>query len=67
MCNGFYPSKYNISRVSMGSLPEEVCHYRHSTVKHGKTQAAKIYLCRCWKKNGIFGEKDVGEGMEKLT
>ena len=20
MCNGFYPSKYNISRVSMGSL-----------------------------------------------
>ena len=40
MCNGFCPSKYNISRVSMGSLPGEVCHY--STVKHGKTQAAKI-------------------------
>ena len=40
MCNGFCPSKYNISRVSMGSLPGEVCHYRNSTVKHGKTQAA---------------------------
>ena len=65
MCNGFYPSKYNISRVSMGRLPEEVCHYRHSTVKHGKTQAAKIDLCRCWKKKMVFLERKTLEKVWK--
>ena len=28
--------------IILAVLAWEVCHYRHSTVKHGKTQAAKI-------------------------